>query len=77
MRIDKRNYSMSPIGAREIVLGRLKIGHIKCPKCRQFFGIYQDEFYEDGTSRRSIKHSCGFNQCLILEGLQEEDEELY
>lgn len=64
--LSKDNYSKLPEGSRELILGRLKIGHILCPKCRQFFGIYKDEFHDDGLSRKPLFHACGLKSFFKL-----------
>jgi len=66
MRVRTNKYLKSRSGTREILDGRLRIGFVRCPKCGQPFGFYQDEFYEDGRSRELISHSCGFREPMIL-----------
>ncbi len=70
--IDKKDYKILSRGGREIVLGRLKIGYVNCPRCRQLFGIYKDEFYKNGCSRKELKHTCGFRSVYCLKDLDKD-----
>ena len=49
---------------------RLQLGFFRCLICREWIGIYRDEFSEDGTSFRGIRCSsstCPFYDSITLE----------
>jgi hypothetical protein len=75
MRITIRKYSKSTKSVQEIIENRLRIGFAECPKCRNVFGIYQDEIDSKGFSRGIIRHSCGFASPIILENWEEKRED--
>ena len=73
MRYTTDQYYKTQKGVTEMIDDRIRIGFVRCPKCRSLFGIYHDEFYEDGRSRENIFHSCGFNLPLLLKDWEEKD----
>lgn len=66
------NYIKLAWGAKEKIEGRIRIGFLRCPKCKSSFGIYKDEFRSDGKSIREIKHPpCGFRSMVELKEWEE------
>ena len=50
----------------ENVLGRIRLAFVRCPKCREFMGVYQDEISSTGQTKTK-KCPCGLKGSLILE----------
>ena len=50
----------------ENVLGRIRLAFVRCPKCREYIGIYKDELSVTGQTK-SKKCTCGLVGSLILE----------
>lgn len=69
-----KDYLKHAWGAKERIDDRIRIGFLRCPKCRTSFGIYMDEFREDGKSIGSIMHApCGFKASIELENWQKRE----
>ena len=73
MRISTNKYYKTRKGATEMIDDRIRIGFVRCPHCQKMFGIYHDEFYNDGRSRKNIFHACGFNLPLFLIDWEEKE----
>lgn len=60
-----RNYKLDD------VVGRVQIGFFRCPVCREYIGMYTDEFSKQrGKSFRNIKcinSICNFNDTVMLD----------
>ena len=50
---------------QERILDRVRLAFVRCPKCKRYMGIYQDELSATGQTKTK-KCSCGFRNSLIL-----------
>ena len=50
---------------REKLFGRTRLAFVRCPKCREYISVYQDEISVTGQTK-SKRCLCGFKSSLIL-----------
>lgn len=52
----------------EVIDGRIKVGHVRCPKCFAWLGVYKDEINYEGEFYRPKKcYKCGYIERYVLE----------
>ncbi|MFA5395064.1 MAG: hypothetical protein WC346_03505 [Methanogenium sp.] len=49
----------------EIIEGRTRIAFARCPKCREYISVYEDEIDSKGKTKVK-KCTCGFKKHLML-----------
>ncbi len=49
----------------EIIGGRRRLAFVRCPKCREYISVYEDEINSDGRTETK-RCLCGFKQSLKL-----------
>lgn len=54
----------------ENIEGRLRIAFVRCPKCREFISVYEDEIDSKGKTKMK-RCLCGFKKHLILKKWKE------
>jgi hypothetical protein len=53
----------------EVIDGKIKIGFVRCPKCRSWAGIYKGELDNEGRTKRPLTCvKCKFSDKYVLEG---------
>lgn len=59
------NYIKCLPGQIEKIEGRWRLAFVRCPKCKEFIGIYHDEIMAEGKTTTKM-HLCGFKGRFIL-----------
>jgi len=50
----------------EKILGRIRKAYVKCPECKNYISVYEDEINVEEGSTKNKRCLCGFSKCLIL-----------